>query len=127
MTHRTRLLLAALAAVVLLAVAGMAGAAHESNNAVSATDTAGYHGFSSPKRSVLVINDGSDPAWVRVWLPTDTIAAVTTATAGAFKLAAGERLRLDLDEKAEPLALGYQGVGYICDTSGTATLRIFAK
>lgn len=108
-TQRRALAMGLLTIIVLTAMAARAVfIKQEYFAAVSATDvnTAVSFGFNG---YVLLINDGADSVYVSL--------VGTTATTADFELKSGESLA-----PSDPTT----GVGLLCATSDTATVRVFA-
>ena len=102
--------------------------AMDTNNAVSASDTAGFVWFSAPHGSVWVKNDGTTNAvYIRVWQLTETPVTMTTTLAGAIMVKSGEAITLTWDKVYESGGVGYGGMSYICGAGLTTTFRYVAK
>jgi len=109
--------------LALLAVAGMLCAAQESNNALESTATVANVAFTGAKQDVQWVSSCTNAVWVRVWAGNETVAAITTASSGAFKVAAGESMKWTW--KSQDGGIGFTSFSHItaagatCETYGT--------
>jgi P pilus assembly chaperone PapD len=112
--------------VLLLCVATLAWATHESNNALASSEVSATVAFADAKYTFTLVNGGPDPVYVKVWMGNDTPAAITTATSGAFKVNSGESVTWQFAGGYET-GIGYRGFSHICAAGLTATSRWWAK
>ena len=82
----------------------------------SVTDTA--QTVSVLARSVLLVNDGADSAYFRIFRTGETVADATTAYA-----------RIDINESISfhSDTNSYISLSIVCDTGETATVRIYSE
>jgi hypothetical protein len=124
-------LLAALAALSVLAAP--AWAVWYAGNALAVSDTSAQVTFATADcsggvcASVSVYNSGANPAYVKVWDKCEgTIAAITTASAGAILIPAGGTYSFDHDKRTE-CGGGYKGFSRIAGAGLTTTLNVVGK
>ena len=112
---------------VLLAVltaASVVGAAYQAySTTVSATQTNSAVAFGFTAKQVLVINDGSNEVFIDL---TDTTAVADTTDSTNVEIKAGSAISFAWDARTDPTLDGWTGMGVICSSGETATVRVTA-
>ena len=113
-------------ALVALALAGMAGAAAQSDNAIAADATGATVTFTTAKKSIFFRNDGAQSVSVKTYAGSDTIAIHTNAASGSVVIKAGEGLTIGWDAQQDG-GIGFTGFSHRCAAAESTTLRYYAK
>jgi len=106
--------------VLLALVAGLA-IAETHFVLISATDTSSTTTFSTPRQSVLICNDGANPAFFRLFNEYDTPAA---ATAASSSIPVGACITFG---KPQTSPAYYRWISVICGAGLTATVRVYSE
>jgi hypothetical protein len=99
--------------VLTFGMLGLVAQAEVGYQAVSANQTA--QSVDTPGSRVLLVNDGSNEVYFRLFRPGQTAAAATTSSP---ELKSGESIEFTS-------ASGYASVSLVCASGETATVRVF--
>jgi len=113
----------AIAIVATLGLALAAWAEVVTSNAVSVTSTSQTITFTNSRTDVLILNDGPNEIYVRVFTSEETAAAATTSH---VKINTGESRGYSHNPRTES-GRGYLAVALVCAAAETATARIESK
>ena len=114
-----------------LLISAPAWGAPESNNALESTAVVAVVSFTTAKQDVQWVSECTNAVWVRVWGGDETVAAITTASSGAIKIAPGESQTWSW--KAQDGGIGFKAMSHItaggatCEAAGAGTSKWLAK